>query len=278
MEYKALPFQLPSQLIHYIFFKKHISKGNQETPEERTLFITNIPLATSDPSKLLKDLFSGCGQVATVKFNAFEHELRTDAYFVLDPKDSKMKELSWKMLSPSLHAHLVFRKKSDLQKALKLESFSKETENNGTKTSKKDKKKQKVEEIESDEEIEDEKNKELPDENITPPIMERGLKKYIAEYHRSRPDAAVLQAQVDSFMTEFDIKTEEEKKEKVVSGSKPDADGFTLVTRGKKAYKESSEEQDLSKKKKKELHLTDFYKFQKKTSQERRTSHITKEV
>ncbi|KAL5056300.1 hypothetical protein RYX36_036982 [Vicia faba] len=104
-----------------------------------------------------------------------------------------------------------------------------------------------------------------------------GMKKWIMEYHQSRPRLKVLQNQIDDFITDYEEKLEEEKKAKEALAAEG---GWTVVVqrKGRKKTTDSESgiavgsvaqaavEDKLAKKKNKEVGL-DFYRFQKKEAQ-----------
>ncbi|KAL6071254.1 Ribosomal RNA-processing protein 7 A [Balamuthia mandrillaris] len=102
---------------------------------------------------------------------------------------------------------------------------------------------------------------------------QRGVEKWISDYHKARPDPAKVQAQVDAFMFEFDKKQEIQRKEEEASWGKPDEDGFILVQskRGRKRLSDGTiavtgtrVTKKLIAKGKQERVLSDFYRFQKR--------------
>ncbi|XP_058729670.1 uncharacterized protein LOC131601794 isoform X1 [Vicia villosa] len=104
-----------------------------------------------------------------------------------------------------------------------------------------------------------------------------GMKKWIMEYHQSRPGLEVLQNQIDDFITDYEEKLEEEKKAKEALAAEG---GWTVVVqrKGRKKTTDSESgiavgsvaqaavEDKLAKKKNKEVGL-DFYRFQKREAQ-----------
>ncbi|KAI5388655.1 uncharacterized protein LOC127106736 isoform X1 [Lathyrus oleraceus] len=104
-----------------------------------------------------------------------------------------------------------------------------------------------------------------------------GMKKWIMEYHQSRPGLEVLQHQIDDFVTDYEEKLEEEKKAKEALAAEG---GWTVVVqrKGRKKTTDSESgiavgsvaqaavEDKLAKKKNKGVGL-DFYRFQKREAQ-----------
>ncbi|XP_045816336.1 DNA ligase 1-like isoform X4 [Trifolium pratense] len=104
-----------------------------------------------------------------------------------------------------------------------------------------------------------------------------GMKKWIMEYHRSRPGLEVLQNQIDEFITTYEEKLEEERKAKEALAAEG---GWTVVVQKKGRKKttdsesgiavgsvaQAAAENNLAKKKPKEVGL-DFYRFQKREAQ-----------
>ncbi|KAL6287633.1 hypothetical protein ACE6H2_012023 [Prunus campanulata] len=105
----------------------------------------------------------------------------------------------------------------------------------------------------------------------------RGMKKWLTEYHQSRPGLKVLQQRIDDFITEHDEKLEQEKKEKEAraaeggwtvvvhhKGRKKTTDAESGITVGSVA--QAVVEDKVAKKKRTEIGL-DFYRFQRKEAQ-----------
>ncbi|KAG4970860.1 hypothetical protein JHK85_037281 [Glycine max] len=105
----------------------------------------------------------------------------------------------------------------------------------------------------------------------------KGMKKWIMEYHQSRPGLDVLQNQIDDFITAHEAKLEEEREEKEALAAEG---GWTVVVhhKGRKKTTDSESgiavgsvaqaavENKMTKKKHKEVGL-DFYRFQRKEAQ-----------
>ncbi|XP_028798601.1 structural maintenance of chromosomes protein 4 isoform X1 [Neltuma alba] len=105
----------------------------------------------------------------------------------------------------------------------------------------------------------------------------KGMKKWIMEYHQSRPGLQALQDQIDDFITAHEEKLEEERKEREARAAEG---GWTVVVhhKGRKKTTDSESgivvssvaqaaaEQKAAKKKHKEVALN-FYRFQKKEAQ-----------
>nr|XP_028953365.1 eukaryotic translation initiation factor 5B-like isoform X2 [Malus domestica] len=106
----------------------------------------------------------------------------------------------------------------------------------------------------------------------------KGMKKWIMEYHQSRPGLKVLQQRIDQFMVEHDEKLEQEKKEKEAraadggwtvvvhhKGRKKTTDSESGITVGSVA--QAALEDKVAKKKRTEVVGLDFYRFQRKEAQ-----------
>ncbi|XP_021817673.1 uncharacterized protein LOC110759838 [Prunus avium] len=106
---------------------------------------------------------------------------------------------------------------------------------------------------------------------------ERGMKKWVTEYHQSRPGLKVLQQRIDDFITAHDEKLEQERKEKEARAAEG---GWTVVVHHKGRKKTTDVESGITvgsvaqavvedkvaKKKRTEVGL-DFYRFQRKEAQ-----------
>ncbi|MED6120062.1 hypothetical protein PIB30_017511 [Stylosanthes scabra] len=105
----------------------------------------------------------------------------------------------------------------------------------------------------------------------------KGMRKWIMEYHQSRPGLNVLQEQIDEFITAHEEKLEEERKEREERAAEG---GWTVVVHHKGRKKttdaesgvavgsvaQAAVENKMAKKKNKEVR-GDFYRFQKKEAQ-----------
>ncbi|XAR71332.1 hypothetical protein NMG60_11028539 [Bertholletia excelsa] len=105
----------------------------------------------------------------------------------------------------------------------------------------------------------------------------RGMKKWITEYHQSRPGLKMLQQQIDDFITAYEEKEEQARREREAlaaeggwtvvihhKGRKKTTDTVTGVTMGSVAQAVVLE--NMAKKKNKGVGL-DFYRFQKREVQ-----------
>ncbi|GLT33984.1 hypothetical protein SLA2020_085340 [Shorea laevis] len=101
----------------------------------------------------------------------------------------------------------------------------------------------------------------------------KGMKKWITEYHQSRPGLTVLQQRIDDFITAHEEQLEQERREKEArlaeggwtvvvhhKGRKKTTDAESGITVGSVA--QAAVEDKMTKKKHKEL--GDFYRFQKR--------------
>ncbi|XP_020239707.1 uncharacterized protein LOC109818598 [Cajanus cajan] len=143
--------------------------------------------------------------------------------------------------------------------------------------SKKDKKKRRKEVQISQEKGEEFKQEEFCIISSGDDDCSKGMKKWITEYHQSRPGLDVLQRQIDDFITAHEAKFEEERKEKEALATEG---GWTVVVhhKGRKKTTDSESgvavgsvaqaavENKMTKKKHKGVGL-DFYRFQKREAQ-----------
>eukprot|EP00898_Chlorokybus_atmophyticus_P005998 jgi/Chlat1/639/Chrsp103S01047 len=102
-----------------------------------------------------------------------------------------------------------------------------------------------------------------------------GLKGWVAAFRAKRPPHAVLQQQVDAFMTAYDAAEQKESEERLRKAMSVDEEGWTLVA-GRKGRKKSMDGSGtvvgavsataaaLKSNDKKEKRLLDFYRFQQR--------------
>ncbi|GMJ11690.1 hypothetical protein HRI_004838200 [Hibiscus trionum] len=104
----------------------------------------------------------------------------------------------------------------------------------------------------------------------------KGMKKWLTDYHQSRPGLKVLQQRIDEFIIAHEEKLEQERKEKEAQlteggwilvehhrGRKKTTDSESGTTVG--SVSQAAVEDKLAKKKSKEV--SDFYRFQKREAQ-----------
>ncbi|KAE8679237.1 Late embryoproteinsis abundant protein family protein [Hibiscus syriacus] len=104
----------------------------------------------------------------------------------------------------------------------------------------------------------------------------KGMKKWLTDYHQSRPGLKVLQQRIDEFIIAYEEKIEQERKEKEArlteggwilvehhKGRKKTTDSESGTTVG--SVSQAAVEEKLAKKKSKEV--SDFYRFQKREAQ-----------
>lgn len=105
----------------------------------------------------------------------------------------------------------------------------------------------------------------------------RGMKKWIMDYHQSRPGAKILQQRIDDFIVAHEAQEEQARKEREAQaaeggwtvvvhhkGRKKTTDSGTGITVGSVA--QAAVVDKMAKKKSKEVGL-DFYRFQKREAQ-----------
>ncbi|XP_038696024.1 ABC transporter F family member 4-like isoform X2 [Tripterygium wilfordii] len=111
-----------------------------------------------------------------------------------------------------------------------------------------------------------------------------GMKKWITEYHQSRPGLKVLQQRIDDFIIAHEERLEQERKEREAQAAEG---GWTVVVhhKGRKKTTDSESgiavgsvaqaavEDKMTKKKKKEVVGLDFYRFKKR--EDRRNEILT---
>uniref|UniRef100_A0A7S2TVQ5 RRM domain-containing protein n=1 Tax=Lotharella oceanica TaxID=641309 RepID=A0A7S2TVQ5_9EUKA len=108
-----------------------------------------------------------------------------------------------------------------------------------------------------------------------PPNLATGMKKYLMEYKRERPDTEKLQIQVDRFMEAFDVRAKEEKENLDVK--EVDEDGFELVKRKSRKMRGSVAPKitEIKQKKRKEP-VVNFYRDQKRLQQAKKLALLRK--
>uniref|UniRef100_A0A2P2JML8 Ribosomal RNA-processing protein 7 C-terminal domain-containing protein n=2 Tax=Rhizophora mucronata TaxID=61149 RepID=A0A2P2JML8_RHIMU len=151
-----------------------------------------------------------------------------------------------------------------------------------TRKSKKSKKKRKEHDMEKEDSTVPEKREEAIQGEVYSissgdEDSSKGMKKWLLQYHQSRPGLKVLQQRIDEFMIDHEEKIEQERKEREAriaeegwtvvkqhKGRKKSADAESGITVGSVA--QAVVEDQTNKKKRKEVGLN-FYRFQIKDAQ-----------
>ncbi|KAI8639249.1 ribosomal RNA-processing protein 7-domain-containing protein [Parasitella parasitica] len=243
---------------HYFYIRKHESKSLvDEDIKDRTMFMLNLPADTTD--RHIKRLFKGLGidQITYSdsgssvsedywKIQAKQQQQELDAAANKKKKkhqkkqeqiEPEVRELR-KLFTSGSSAHIIFSTEDDLTKALSMHRV--------------------------------EKKWAKDDDSVDQPL---GFERYILAYDLSRPNAADLQQEVDSFMKKFKADEYQKEREKLERMNQMDDDGFTVVVRHKKTKAtdgtihvgsisaEAAEAQREHKLKQKK-ELVNFYRFQ----------------
>lgn len=257
--FKVLPVVVDAakNVRHYFYMRKHESKALvDEDIKDRTLFLLNLPVDTTDHH--INKLFKG-HTIEKITYNNAGSTVGEDYWRIaaaneekkevvvtkptkkskkVEPKEEekKLRELR-KLYSSGSSAHIVFASEEDLAEVLNMRRVEK---------------------------------KWAKDDESAQPL---GFERYVLAYDLSRPDAAELQEEVDTFMMKFKADEYQKEREKLERMNQMDDDGFTVVVRHKKTKAtdgtihvgsitaEAAEAQkEVAAKKKKEL--VNFYRFQ----------------
>ena len=218
---EVLPLTLSASATHYLYLRKHQAQSGASLPEDRTLFIANLPIDCSE--RQLAHFFKAhnCGTVERVVFGG-SHANDAVLEAVEDADGSEMNEDETPVASssrivplPSLStplrpaghtAHIVFLDESSVASALALSS---------TTSSK--------------------KRIRWPP---TPSSEPTGLQRLLSRYDALHPQLSLSRDHSDTFITAYEARVEASKlaalqNSKYKKGEAiVDDDGFTLVTRG----------------------------------------------
>jgi len=250
-----LQLKVSSDTTHYLFLRRHQAKPGSALPEDRTLFLANIPVDSTERS--LGQFFGahGCGLIETVGFSSQGYaEFEGDEGKIDDTiEDGSEPPLPIPVTPlpprvPAWHhsgsvAHIVFLDPSSIDKALSLSKSNKLLK--------------------------------WPPDNATPEPT--GMARYVAQYHTLHPSLEVARRHADSFMEHFEVEQAKKKRQSKYKKGEAiiDEDGFTLVTRGgaygkslgggvgvaKSTFSKSITGGKLEKKNK-QKEKPDFYRFQ----------------
>lgn len=202
---------------HTIYFKEHsVREHTNDKPSGRTLFIINVPPYADERG--LKIAFSEAGTVSSVIFSIKPNtEVQTNKFLKETPK-------------PSFRlCYLVFKKVSELNKALEL--------------------------------------KKLQPMNSNGHEISVGIKKWIQQHNNLIETPKALKERIESFMKDHDKKTDLEQKQEKELEKEDDEGWITVTKRGKVqsfARTEKVESKIMAKEEsnKKRKELKNFYTFQ----------------
>ncbi|XP_046968721.1 ribosomal RNA-processing protein 7 homolog A [Vanessa cardui] len=221
-DFKALELKLNenTKSPHVIYFKEHsVREHTNDKPSGRTLFIVNVPPYADE--KGLMNAFSAAGTVQSVIFSTKPNSTSTDTNlntFIKQPQKPSFKV-----------CYLVFKKVSELDKALKLTKLCPMNSNGHE--------------------------------------IKLGMKKWIEEYNNSIETHKAMKERIEAFMKNHDKKSEEEEKQEKAL-EQEDSEGWVTVTKKGKvqsfARSEKVENKIMAKeeKNKKRKELKNFYTFQ----------------
>jgi ribosomal RNA-processing protein 7 len=141
--FKVLPIHMNRGAVHYMYMKKHESRSDSEaTPKDRTLFVLNLPIDTTDEH--IKRLFKPHARVISIKYHTRGNQPEDDEAEdsdveeeeeepKLSKKQRKMKlaeEVREKAADPSLkirnllttgsYAHVVMLETKELENVLNM--------------------------------------------------------------------------------------------------------------------------------------------------------------
>ncbi|KAI9018630.1 ribosomal RNA-processing protein 7-domain-containing protein [Phycomyces nitens] len=254
--FTILPVLVAENCRHYMYMKKHESRTATELlPKDRSLFVLNLPVDTTDDH--LRQIFSDAGIIKRIIYHdgvaadaAYDSDCSDEEEFGAEQapvekktsKKSKKRKNEEKEEAPMelrrvLHtgssAHIVFAHSKMLETA-----FNTARDRVWTAGEKAN-------------------------------VQSLGFERYMLRFAVSRPDPAMLQRKVDSFMMKFKANEYEKERLALERMNQMDDDGFVVVTRNKKVKTSDGntsvstfkgESFDASKVKKKELE--NFYRFQ----------------
>ncbi|KAI7849325.1 ribosomal RNA-processing protein 7-domain-containing protein [Circinella umbellata] len=235
--FKALPVLVAKNCRHYIYIKKHETRSTTDNANDRSLFVLNLPVDTTDSH--LQELFNQYGQIESVqypgnKLPSSEEEpkkkkkYRTKKQQQEDEEAERQQKAVYlrRIFESGSFAHVVFKSSEDLDRVLDMPH----------------------------------QDKKWKAETKQQPL---GLKRYIRQYNIERPDHDQLQQQVNAFMLKFTASEYEKEREAQERMNKMDDDGFTVVSRVRKGIASATQQQPIEQPKKKKMgDLNDFYRFQ----------------
>jgi len=122
-DFKPVSVSSEGDVLRYMFMKKHVSSGDSELPNDRTLFLTNLPLEATEEE--IRQFFSHCGTIKEVRLKSIRRRIISEPTTYEDDDEDALElliqeEEGLKRSSYPDYAHIIFDSKKGLQKALSL--------------------------------------------------------------------------------------------------------------------------------------------------------------
>ena len=269
-EYTILPLSLPPttaypvSATHTLYLRPHAPKIPSES-DPRSLFVVNVPVdSTAAHFRAVFASLIGAGRVEDVRF---EHEVRSairqpssQPKEVLSKKESNKKRKRGEEGLVDIDASLPpiwdreLRRSGSTAVVVLVDEKSVESVLRAVRKLHKSK----------------EKDVKWPvwGEGVERKVPALGSARYLNHHKMRYPDPAVLQKNVDEFMTAWNHNEEEKARLAKRQRNVPDEDGFVIVTKGGRtgpARREEVERKQAEleeKESKKRAEMGDFYRFQ----------------
>ncbi|KAI8073879.1 ribosomal RNA-processing protein 7-domain-containing protein [Gongronella butleri] len=272
--YKVLPVIVKEGCRHFMYMTRHQVRSEKDSlPGDRTLFLANLPIDTTDEH--LQHLFRSHGKLVSITYRdtlSAAHMTAEDATDRIDNDDiftstlltdkgkkrkrtqeetEAAKRRLRRILRTGASAHIVFHSAAALDSAMEMTRIVRHW-----------------------------------DAGEDAPIQPLGFQRYVLSCQFSRPDHQYLQQQVDAYMLKFKQNEYQKEREAQERLNKMDDDGFVVVSRFKRKRNTDGEIQvsvanaaavrdfDPSKTKKKEL--VDFYRFQLREKKQNELADLRK--
>ncbi|RHZ76470.1 hypothetical protein Glove_197g6 [Diversispora epigaea] len=281
----ALPIKL-SFFIKQHEARNHNTTNNLNFPAERTLFITNLPIDTTENH--IRNLFKEWGSIEQINFRGSFNKDQFVFYDDDDDDDNKNESISQENKAQGNTSKKRKRKNKGVtenSKILQQDDALQPVSSQGHELSRKFLIPgatayvvfQNSDELKN---ILNTKQKKrvwnIKDQEISP----LGLNKWFKEYQINRPDPHKLQVEVDEYMRKFEEIEEEKRKELEEKQNQPDEEGFITVTRAGRRNANTdgtitvtaAKPEEIKNLKPKNKELPDFYRFQMRES--KRNKHV----
>eukprot|EP00126_Sphaerothecum_destruens_P002626 Sdes_comp16052_c0_seq2m5256 len=241
---------------HFLYIKPHIGKESQKkVPNERTLFVANIPEECSEWA--LKTVFAAAGALqekseeCQVYFNLFKDEEKCETVFEDKSGLNFSQEIQKQATIKS--AHIVFPKTKYLKNVFKTNQKKPLKLHVGITSS-------------------------LPQSPVVYAAF--GLEKWKSEFQQARIGQASLMAEVDLFMAEYDSKIareRESRRKEILKNSFPNSEGWvTVVKSSKRKREEITPESQKQRDNKNVVEQLDFYRFQQREARREQVAELRK--
>jgi ribosomal RNA-processing protein 7 len=283
--YTILPVTLPPQpslsllepATHTVYLQPHAPKIPTES-DSRSLFVVNVPVdATAAHFRSIFSSLIGAGRFETVQFEGEKTRTENKSLVIAGGGDKKA---GWKKRKRGSEAALG-KEAQELP-----QTWNRDVHRSGSSAVIVLVDERSVEStLKAIRKLHKSSKAQWPvwGEGVDSKIPALGSARYLAQHTLRYPDPVALQANVDAFMSAFNVQEEAKAQAAKRARNVPDEDGFVTVTRGGRtgpARKEDAEEKKKEmeeKEKRKRDEMGDFYRFQMRERRKAEQGELVKQ-